>query len=345
MDLAADTCGLSIVIPVYNEADSLRELHREVAAGCGATGLDYEVIFVDDGSTDDSRAVINALADADPRVGVVEFRRNFGKSPALAAGFETVRGEIVITLDADLQDDPAFIPQFVKAIEDGADLVSGWKKVRHDPLGKTLPSRVFNAVVRGISGVPLRDFNCGFKAYRAECIRELNVYGGLHRFMPVLASARGFRIGELVVEHRPRQHGSSKFGSSRFFDGVLDLMTVLLLTRFRLRPLHFFGIPGALLSTVGVLLLSYLSVLWLTGVGIGRRPLLTLGVLMTIMGGQFLGIGLLAELLVRTTIQPREVFSVRRRRRPTPDATRPPALAAPPAAVVDSPESSTVRGA
>ncbi len=268
---------------------------------------------MDDGSTDGSVERLRELAARDPHVHLVLFRKNFGKSPALNAGFERVRGRIVLTLDADLQDDPAMIPQFVERIEAGADLVSGWKQRRHDPLGKTVPSKVFNAVVRRVSGVPLRDFNCGFKAYRIECIRELSVYGGFHRFLPVLAGERGFRIEELVVQHRPRerQHGVSKFGIGRFFDGVLDLLTVLLVTRYRTRPLHFFGIPGGLLVSFGLTLLLYLSVLWLVGEPIGTRPLLTLGVLSTVTGFQFLAMGLVAELLVRTTITSREVFSIR----------------------------------
>src|SRR5690606_30800938 len=176
---------------------------------------------------------VDATAAADPQVIVIHFRRNFGKSPALAAGFERARGSIVLTLDADLQDDPAMIPDFVARLEQGADLVSGWKQRRHDPIGKTLPSKVFNAMVRRMSGVPLRDFNCGFKAYRAEVIRELSVYGGFHRFLPVLAGERGFVVEELVVNHRARQHGASKYGVKRFFDGILDLLTVLMVTRDR----------------------------------------------------------------------------------------------------------------
>lgn len=305
------TPDISAVIPVYNEVDSLPELHRQLTASLTALGRPYELLFVDDGSSDGSVERLRELAAQDPHVHLVLFRKNFGKSPALNAGFERVRGRIVLTLDADLQDDPAMIPQFVERIEAGADLVSGWKQRRHDPIGKTLPSKVFNAVVRRVSGVPLRDFNCGFKAYRIECIRELSVYGGFHRFLPVLAGERGFRIEELVVQHRPRQHGVSKFGVGRFFDGILDLLTVLMVTRYRTRPLHFFGLPGGLLVLFGLALLLYLSVLWAIGESIGTRPLLTLGVLSTVTGFQFLAIGLVAELLVRTTITSREVFSIR----------------------------------
>jgi len=308
---AAGEPEISVVVPLFNEVESLPILHEQLTQSLAGMGRPYEIVFVDDGSTDGSTDRLRAIAAADPHVHVVFFRRNFGKSPALNAGFERVRGRIVLTLDADLQDDPALIPQFVERIEAGADLVSGWKKKRHDPLGKTLPSKVFNFVVRKLSGVPLRDFNCGFKAYRIECIRELSVYGGFHRFLPVLAGERGFRVEELVVRHRPREHGVSKFGVRRFFDGFLDLLTVLLVTRYRTRPLHFFGIPGSFLMAAGLGLLAYLSVLWGVGQPIGTRPLLTLGVLCTITGFQFIGLGLVAELLVRTTIRSSEVFSIR----------------------------------
>ncbi len=308
---------LSVVVPVFNEEDSLAELYREVVSACERLERPFELVFVNDGSSDDSPARLDALVDVDPRVSVIHLRRNFGKSPALAAAFLEVKGSIVMTLDADLQDDPAMIPAFVERIEAGADLVSGYKQKRHDPLEKRLPSKLFNAVVRKLSGVPLRDFNCGFKAYRLECVRELNVYGGLHRFLPVLASERGFRVEELVVQHRPRKHGVSKFGVGRYLEGVLDLMTVMLLTRYRMRPSRFFVLPGGLAGLTGISILVYMSVLWLLGQPIGHRPLLTLGVLLTIISGLFVSMGLLAELLVRTTLKPEEIFSVRERRRAT----------------------------
>lgn len=307
--------GLSVVVPVYDELDSLDELYSGITAACEAIGRGHELLFVNDGSRDGSDLKLDELAEQDGRVRVIHFRRNFGKSPALAAAFERVRGDIVLTLDADLQDDPAMIGDFVARIDSGADLVSGWKRKRHDPIGKTFPSKIFNWMVRRLSGIELRDFNCGFKAYRIECIRELSVYGGFHRFLPVLAGAKGFRIEQLVVNHRPRKHGISKFGAKRFFAGILDLMTVLLVTKYRTRPLHFFGLPGAVLGALGVGLLAYLSVLRFLGEPIGTRPLLTLGVLLTITGVQFLCFGLLGELLVRTTVTSREIYSIREPRR------------------------------
>ncbi|MBL4684491.1 MAG: glycosyltransferase family 2 protein [Nannocystaceae bacterium] len=270
------------------------------------------MLFVNDGCTDGSAEKLDALAAEDPEhVRVIHFRKNFGKSPALAAAFERVRGQIVLTLDADLQDDPAMIPKFVARIEAGADLVSGWKQKRHDPFGKTFPSKFFNWMTRRISGVELRDFNCGYKAYRIECIRELNVYGGFHRFLPVLAGERGFSIEELVVQHRAREHGVSKFGVSRIFHGFVDMLTILMLTRFRTKPAHLFGFLATVAGSVGGAMLVYLSVLRMMGEAIGTRPLLTLGVLLMIGAIQFVGLGLVAELLVRTTIRNKEIFSIR----------------------------------
>ncbi|MCB9701707.1 MAG: glycosyltransferase family 2 protein [Myxococcales bacterium] len=320
---------ITVVVPVYNEVGSIPELYRQLTAGCAAVGRSYEILVIDDGSRDGSADLLDEIAEADPRVEVLHFRRNFGKSPALAAGFERARGEIVLTLDGDLQDDPAMIPDFVRKIDEGADLVSGYKQRRHDPLGKTLPSKFFNAVVRRVSGIKLRDFNCGFKAYRAECVRELSVYGGFHRFLPVLAGDRGFRIEELVVNHRPRQHGVSKYGLRRLIDGFLDLLTVLLVTRFRSRPLHFFSVPAGLLGVPGLAILLYMTVLWAQDEAIGTRPLLTLGVLLMITGIHFLGLGLLAELLVRTTLRSTEIYSIRapRARRPATSAAAAPAPA------------------
>lgn len=306
---------LSVLVPVYNEVDSLPTLHAEIVAACRNLSISFEIVFVNDGSTDGSAAALDKLAETDPHVVVIHFRRNFGKSPALAAGFDHVRGMIVITMDADLQDDPAMIPEFIARIRAGADLVSGWKQTRHDPIDKTLPSRVFNGVLSRVSGVKLHDFNCGFKAYRRECVQELRVYGGFHRFLPVFASDRGFKVEELVVQHRARKYGHSKFGTTRFIDGLLDLPTVLLITKYRAKPLHFFGVPGTLLTVPGLCILAYLTVLWFMGYPVGTRPLLTLGVLLTIMGVQIMCVGLVAEVIVRTTMGRADVFAIRNVRR------------------------------
>ncbi len=260
----------------------------------------YELIFIDDGSTDASRERLREMADADRRVRCILFRRNFGKAAALDAGFAAATGDIVITMDADLQDDPAEIPNFIAALEDGHDVVSGWKVVRHDPLNKTLPSRIFNVVVGRLSGIRLHDFNCGFKAYRAEALHGLSLYGELHRFIPVLLHWCGFRIGEIRVKHRARQFGQSKYGIGRLLKGGLDLLGVLLNTRFATRPLHVFGATGLLFGVLGIAILTYLSALWMAGLGpIGDRPLLLFGMLMVMSAFQFLTIGLLGEFIQR----------------------------------------------
>ncbi|MDI3340879.1 MAG: glycosyltransferase family 2 protein [Sphaerobacter sp.] len=301
---------VSVVVPLLDEAESLEPLYRELTATLDALDLPYEIIFVDDGSTDGSSRVLRALHAADPRVQVIQFRRNFGKSAALAAGFAAASGDAVITLDADLQDVPAEIPRLLAALDDGADLVSGWKYPRYDPLSKRLPSAIFNHVVRWMTGVPLHDFNCGLKAYRAEVLDEIQLYGELHRYVPVLAHFRGFRVRELQVRHRPRRFGRSKFGFARFFRGFFDLLTVLFLTQYRRRPLHFFGWFGLITLLIGFLINAYLATLWFLGNPIGHRPLLTLGVLLMIIGAQFVVFGLLAEMIAHTAAQ-RE-YSVRR---------------------------------
>lgn len=307
-----DLDGISLIVPVFNEAESLEEFFEQATAACASLGRPYQIIFVNDGSTDGTAGLLDRLAESDAHAAVIHLRRNFGKSAALAAGFQYARGRIVLTLDGDLQDDPAMIGEFIERIDKGADLVSGWKKERHDPLGKTAPSSLFNATIRMMTGTSLHDINCGFKAYSIECIKELSVYGGQHRFLPLLAAERGFRVEELVVRHRARAHGQSKFGSKRLIEGLLDLFTVLLLTKYRTRPLHFFGIAGFGLGTVGVAILFYLTLLWLFHQPIGTRPLLTLGVLCTVASIQFFAIGLMAELVVRTTIRSTEVFSIRK---------------------------------
>jgi glycosyltransferase involved in cell wall biosynthesis len=293
--------ALSVVIPLVDESDSLPQLYHEVDAALAAMDLPggVEIIFVDDGSTDRSPGILRELFEADPRVQVIQFRRNFGKSAALAAGFAAARGDYVVTLDADLQDVPAEIPALLAPLaRDEADLVSGWKVDRQDPLTKTLPSAVFNAVVRTVTGVRLHDFNCGFKAYRREVLDEIQLYGELHRYIPVLAHFRGFRVAEVPVPHRPRRHGRSKFGVTRFARGFFDLLTVMFLTQYTRRPLHLFGLIGLLTFGAGFLIDAYLAFIKLAlGEPIGHRPLLTLGVLLMIVGSQFVVFGLLGEMI------------------------------------------------
>ncbi len=286
---------LSVVVPVYNERESLTPLHARL--GQVLAGDSYEIIFVDDGSSDGSSQALQEIQAGDPCVRVVRFGRNFGKAAALAAGFKETRGEVIITLDADLQDDPAEIPRLVATLEDGYDLVSGWKKGRQDPPSKTVPSRFFNWTTSRLTGIPLRDFNSGFKAYRRPLLEHLSLYGELHRFIPALVYWKGFRVTEIPVVHHPRRWGKSKYGAWRFLAGFLDLMTVLFLTRFRHRPLHVFGLLGLVSALIGLVINVYLSVVWLLGERIGNRPLLMLGVLLMVIGIQFFSIGLLAEML------------------------------------------------
>jgi glycosyltransferase involved in cell wall biosynthesis len=290
--------ALSLVIPLYNEAESLEELHAALTAVLRPHADRYEVIFVDDGSTDDSFERLRALHGADRRVKVVRLRCNQGKSVALVAGFREARGEVIVTLDADLQDDPSEIPRMLQRLDEGYDLICGWKVNRQDPWSRRVLSRLFNTVTRRVTGVNLHDLNCGFKAYRRAVIAELRLQGDLHRFIPVLAGWRGFRIAEVEVRHHPRRYGQSKYGSGRIPHGFFDLLTVLLLTRYTTRPLHLFGLVGALLGSVGLGVLGYLSLGWLFGQWIGGRPLLLLAILMVVGGLQLVSVGLLAEMIV-----------------------------------------------
>ncbi|MEM6327964.1 MAG: glycosyltransferase family 2 protein [Bacteroidota bacterium] len=296
---------LSVVVPVFNEAESLPELADAIRDALTRAGLAFEVWLVDDGSTDGSWEAIARLGEADGRFGGVRFRRNYGKSAALAAGFERAHGRYVATLDADLQDDPAELPAMVATLEAGADLVSGWKKKRHDPLGKTIPSRFFNGVTRLVSGIPLHDFNSGIKAYRREVTESVRVYGELHRYIPLLAKWEGYtRIEEQVVQHHPRKYGTTKFGLERFLRGFLDLITVVFLTRFARRPMLFFGGMGTLAFLLGFAILAWLSFAKLVlGEPIGDRPLLLFGVMLAILGTQSFLAGLLGEMIVRPEME------------------------------------------
>jgi glycosyltransferase involved in cell wall biosynthesis len=289
---------ISVVIPLYNEAESLPELHTMLAAALLPFADRCELIFVDDGSTDDSFEVLKGLREGDKRVKAVRLRSNQGKAVALAVGFREAQGERIVTLDADLQDDPNEIPRFLQKLEEGYDLVSGWKATRRDPWSRRLLSAIFNRVTSLLTGVKLHDFNCGFKAYRRAVIDELRLHGELHRFIPVLASWRGFRIGEIDVAHHPRKYGRSKYGAERIPRGFFDLLTVLMLTRYTTRPLHLFGLLGVVVGLSGFGIVAYLSIGWVFGQWIGSRPLFMLGTLMVIAGIQLVSFGLLAEMII-----------------------------------------------
>jgi glycosyltransferase involved in cell wall biosynthesis len=291
---------ISIVVPLLNEEDSLRELHERIVAHV-PKGFAYEIWFIDDGSTDGSWDVISRLAEFDTNVHGLRLRRNYGKSAALQMGFDNARGEFVITMDADLQDDPAEIPGLIARLEEGLDLVSGWKKVRYDPITKTVPSRFFNAVTRWVSGIPLHDFNCGLKAYRRDVVKDVNVYGEMHRYVPLLAYWQGYRrIGEQVVAHHPRKHGKTKFGLSRFINGFLDLVSIVFINKYLQRPMHFFGGLGTLFFSAGAVITTYLVVMRvLFNEYLSGRPLFILAIFMVVLGVQLFSTGLLAEMMTR----------------------------------------------
>ena len=298
---------ISVVVPLYNEAESLPELESWIRRVMQENNFSYEVIFVDDGSTDSSWEVIEQLAGANSAVRGIRFRRNYGKSPALNTGFARAKGDVVITMDADLQDSPDEIPELYRMItKEKYDLVSGWKQKRYDPLSKTIPTKLFNATARKVSGIGnLHDFNCGFKAYRREVADSIDVYGELHRYIPVLAYRKGFRIAEIVVEHHAREFGKSKYGFERYLRGLFDSMTVAFLGKFYDRPMYFFGKIGLFLCMLGGLICLYLTVLWCMGQGIGDRPLLMLGVLLLILGVQMFSTGFVGDMLVDATYRSR----------------------------------------
>ncbi len=299
---------VSIVVPVYNEDESVPELYDWIRKVVDKHQLTYEVIFVDDGSKDNSWPVIQRIAAKDPAVKGLKFNRNYGKSAALQTGFDHTTGEIVITLDADLQDSPDEIPGLIKMIESGGyDLISGWKKKRHDPLSKTVPSKMFNRVTRMVSGIALHDFNCGLKAYRSEVIKNIEVYGEMHRYIPLIAKWNGFsHIGEKVVEHKARKYGRTKFGAKRFFTGFLDLLSVTFVSRFRKNPMHFFGIFGTLFFMAGTII-----AVWLIGEKLYNlshqlpvrevvdQPLFFFALVAIILGTQLFLAGFLAEMVIR----------------------------------------------
>ena len=302
---------LSVVIPAYNEAESLPQLLAGIDAVAARLGRPYEAWVIDDGSRDGTHEAVAAVARQRPQVHVVSFTRNFGKAAALAAGFARVRGEIVITMDADLQDDPEEIPRLVAALEEGRDLISGWKQRRQDGFVKNQSSKVFNLVTSAMIGLRLHDYNCGLKAYRREVIDSLRIYGEMHRFIPALAHLEGFRVGELKVKHHRRRHGRTKYGLDRFLNGFLDLITLLFLRSRATSPLHFFGRVGLTMFILGAGINGYFLAEWALGHGLRVRPLLLLGVVLFIMAIQFVSLGLLAELIVAGRHPERE-YRVRR---------------------------------
>ena len=290
---------ISVVVPLRDEELTIALLYDELRSALEPLGRPWEVVYVDDGSGDGSWAALTRLHAASDNVRVVRLRRNFGKATALQAGFAQAEGDVIVTIDADLQDDPAEIPRLLAKLDEGFDLVSGWKTRRRDPLSRRLLSKIFNGVTGWLSGVRLHDMNCGLKAYRAEAVRDLRLYGELHRFIPVLAHHRGFRVAELAVNHRAREHGRSRYGLERYVRGFLDLLTISFLGRYRTRPLHLFGGLGLVLGVLGAGVLAYLTAIKIGGASIGGRPLLILGVLLVVVGLQFFSLGLIAEMVTR----------------------------------------------
>ena len=290
--------AISVVIPLYNEEKSLAELHNRIILSLQSLSSSYELIFVDDGSTDNSFSVIRDLHKKDDRVKAIRFRKNFGKASALSAGFKEAEGTTIVTIDADLQDLPEEIPTLIKKMDEGYDLVSGWKVKRKDPLLRRIASRLFNSVTSFYTGVNIHDFNCGLKCYRREVVEELDLYGELHRYIPAIANWKGFKVGEAKINHQPRIHGKSKFGSERYLRGLFDLLTIIMLTKYPEKPLHFFGLLGTILSLAGLAINAYMALLRLSGKWISNRPLLLLGILLLILGIQFIFFGLMGELIV-----------------------------------------------
>ncbi len=293
---------ISVVVPLLNEDESLNELVRKIEKAL--TAFSFEILLVDDGSKDRSWKVIESLSGEYAVVKGIKLRRNYGKSAALQAGFDSASGKFVVTMDADLQDDPFEIPEMIEKLKNGADLVSGWKKKRHDPMSKTVPSRFFNAVTRWTTGIKLHDFNCGLKAYRREVTEHIHLYGELHRYVPLLAKWQGYdKIQEQEVKHYPRKYGKTKFGLSRFMNGFLDLVTLLFVNRYMERPMHFFGTIGVLLTVAGMIINIYIAALkifW--DQPIGDRPLLFLGILLVVIGVQFFSIGFLGEMINKNRV-------------------------------------------
>ena len=293
---------LSFVIPVYNEEESLKELHKEIIENIPRTT--YEIIFIDDGSTDNSYTVIEELARKDSNIKPIRFRTNFGKAAALQAGFDKAQGEIIFTMDADLQDDPKEIPRFLEKINEGYDLVSGWKKKRKDPITKRWPSKFFNLITSMVFHLRLHDYNCGYKAYRKETAKSLNIYGELYRYIPAIVWSKGFSVTEIVVTHHKRRFGRSKYGASRLIRGFLDLLTVTMITKYRRSPLYLFGASGLIISLIGFIIGVWLAVNKIFfGMSLSNRPLLFLSILLIVVGVQLISLGLLGEMIVYSSRQ------------------------------------------
>ena len=294
---------ISLVIPVYNEEESLVELYNQIRDALEPSNHEFEILFIDDGSQDKSLHLMQELGKEDPRVKAIGFQRNHGKATALNTGFQRCEGDYVITMDADLQDDPNEVLELIAILDSGWDMVSGWKKVRHDPIGKRWPSKLYNFTVSTLSGIPIHDFNCGLKAYTRKVVKNIELYGEMHRYIPVLAKQKGFNCTEKVVSHRARKYGESKYGIKRLFTGYLDLFTVMFLGTYMRKPMHFFGLAGMILLVLGMGILAFLSFQWFrqylfgTGQWIGGRPIFYIGMLLSIIGGQFISMGLLGELI------------------------------------------------
>ncbi|HUI91271.1 MAG TPA: glycosyltransferase family 2 protein [Chitinivibrionales bacterium] len=301
---------LSIVIPLLNENESLRPLMQGVDAAMGGAGIAYEAVFVDDGSTDGSFDTLAALSrEYAGKVRAVRFSRNYGKAAALSVGIDHAKGDVIVTMDADLQDDPAAIPDMVKLLGSGWDVVSGWKKKRYDPITKTLPSKVWNFTTSLFAGVKLHDFNCGFKAYRAVAAKSLEIYGERHRYLPVLAAWDGYRVTEMVVPHHPRKFGKSKYGFGRGLKGIFDLLTLLFLRKYMKNPLHFFGLVGLIFALLGSAVLAYFGVEWIVTRQMHIRPLVLLSLGAIIMGIQFISIGLIGEMITHSA--PKNTYQIK----------------------------------
>jgi len=290
---------ISIVVPVYNEQESINELYLELLDSLN--NYEFEIIFINDGSFDKSSDVIKNIIKKSNNVYLIDLYKNYGKSAALSEGFKYSKGDWVVTLDADLQDDPSEIPKLLDLLNNSEfDIVSGWKKNRKDPISKRFPSKIFNFITRLFSGIKIHDFNCGLKVYRRKVVKSIEIYGGMHRYIPVIAKQKGFITTEKVVNHRARKFGETKYGGSRFLHGFFDLLTILFLGKYFVRPLHFFGLFGLINLMLGIIINLYLTIGWFNNIPIGNRPIFFLGILLIIIGIQFISLGLLGELIIKS---------------------------------------------